>query len=145
MQLPLRKQCLCGSTTGTIETRNGQDCVLCVSCGKWHFNAPKTDTGRTVRSIQTTHQAIKPKQRSRIIERANRRCERCGKSIDQSSTGLHVGHILSVEEGHKQGLSDDVINSDENLISECDECNLGHGGGVLPVRLLIALLNARGA
>jgi len=141
--IALRKRCVCGGENGRIQTRSGQDCVFCEACSKWQYNAPKVETGRAVRSVSTTHEAIKPAQRSRIIERANCRCERCGKPASKSVTGLHVGHILSVAEAHKQGLEDSIINSDENLICECDECNLGHGKGVLPVRFLIALLVAR--
>ena len=141
--MEMRKPCIqCGSTNGRIETKSSQDCVYC-ECGRFQYNAPKTETGREVRSVSTTHAAIKPKQRSRIIERANLRCERCGKPASSTASGLHTGHILSVDEGHKQGLADDIINSDDNLIAECDECNLGHGKGVLPVRFLIALLMAR--
>jgi hypothetical protein len=60
-------------------------------------------------------------------------------------TGLQVGHILSVDDGLRHGLSEDVINSDDNLIAECDECNSGHGAGSLPVRLFVTLLMARNA
>jgi 5-methylcytosine-specific restriction endonuclease McrA len=141
----LRKPCNCGSMEGTIRIKGGQDCVYCFHCSRWQYNAPKVETGREVRSVSTTHEAIKPNQRARVIERANTRCERCGKRASECKTSLHVGHILSVDDGHKYGLSDDVINSDENLIAECDECNLGHGKGVLPVRLLVALLATRAA
>ena len=141
--MELRTICRCGSQTGTIETKSGQDCVYCDECGTWQYNAPKTETGREVRSVSTTHEAIKPKQRSRIIDRANIRCERCGKPAAASQTGLHVGHVISVVDGHKHGLSDDVINSDDNLIAECDECNLGHGSGSLPMRFYVALLMSR--
>jgi hypothetical protein len=133
----------CGAPDGYIITKSGQDCVYCASCNKHQYNAPKTETGREARSVSTTHAAIKPKQRSRIIERANGRCERCGKPAAVSVTGLHVGHIVSVVDGHKHGLTDDTINSDENLLAECDECNLGHGKAALPMRLLIALLLTR--
>lgn len=139
----LRKVCVhCFGKLGTIETKGGQDCVYC-QCGRFQYNAPRVETGRAVRSVQTTHAAIKPNQRSRIIERANSRCERCGKHAAASETGLHVGHILSVKDGHLNDVSDDVINSDENLIAECDECNLGHGKGCLPVRFVVALLCTR--
>jgi 5-methylcytosine-specific restriction endonuclease McrA len=144
MEIQMRSPCnSCGSSSGSIQTRNGQDCVYCNECEKYQYNAPKTETGRAQRTVQTTHKSIKPRVRSQVIERSNGRCERCGKHALESETGLHVGHVLSVDEGHRQGLKDDVINSMENLIAECDECNLGHGKGVLPVRLLLALLTAR--
>jgi len=151
LTLPDRKQCpggmcpQCGGTDAKITETNGQDVVRCYQCDKYLYNAPRTETGRKVRTVSTVHSDIKPKQRERIITRAQRRCERCGKSAMASTTGLHVGHVLSVSEGIKQGLPTEIINSDENLICECDECNLGHGRGVLPVRLLIALLVARQA
>ena len=139
----LRKECgNCGGTSGKIETRNGQDCVFC-DCGRFQYNAPKNETGRESRSVSTSRAAIKPNQRSRIIERANSRCERCGKHALESATGLHVGHILSVAEADASGISHDIVNSDENLICECDECNLGHGKGCLPVRFVVALITAR--
>lgn len=93
--------------------------------------------------MQTTRVEVKPKQRSRIIDRANQRCERCGKPAAVCKTGMHVGHIVSQEEGRKFGLSVEQINSDENLIAECDECNSGHGKGCLPLRNYIAILAAR--
>jgi 5-methylcytosine-specific restriction endonuclease McrA len=133
----------CGCETGVIATVNGQDTVRCQSCDHGLYNAPKTETGREARSTSTVHAAIKPKQRDRIIQRANTRCERCGKSAMASVTGLHVGHILSVNDGLKHGLETHVINSDDNLLAECDECNGGHNRGSLPVRLFVTLLMTR--
>ncbi len=141
--MQLRKPCSCGCTSGDVMEKSGQDCVYCSACNRWQYNAPRTETGRKQRSVSTTHESIKPKQRSRIIERANGRCERCGKPANLTTTGLHVGHVVSVNAGHKHGLSDDEINSDENLIAECDECNLGHGDGCLHIRYFVALLKSR--
>lgn len=135
------KKCFCKQ--GLIENRNGQDCIFCRDCGAYQYNAPKCETGRDVRSVQTTHAAIKPKLRSRVIDRSGGRCERCGKPGDKTKTGLHVGHVVSVDSGHKYGLSDQEINSMENLIAECDECNLGHGKEPLPLRVYVAILAAR--
>jgi len=140
----LRKPCgSCSSNDGHYVIKSGQSVVYC-ECGKYQgYNAPKTETGLKARSVSTTHSSIKPKLRARILERANRRCELCGKPADKSTTGLHVGHVLSVKTAHESGLSDSEINSDENLIAECDECNLGHGKNALPLRLLVAILIAR--
>lgn len=142
--MELRKQCQhCDCSTGFIETRNGQDCVFCDVCKRHQYNAPKSETGRQSRSVSTSRVGIKPGQRSRIIDRANSRCERCGKHAAASETGLHVGHILSVKDASTNNVGDEIVNSDENLIAECDECNLGHGKGCLPVRFVVALLYAR--
>ena len=138
--MKLRLPCnACGHDDGVVTETNGQDVVRCADCNAYCYNAPRTETGRRRRSVATTHAAIKPKQRSRIIDRANGSCERC----HRSHVALHVGHVVSVADGHKAGLSDDVINSDENLIAECEECNLGAGSRVMPLRVYVAILMAR--
>ena len=141
--ITMRRACRnCGEVNGDIRTKNGQDCVFCSVCGRYAgYNAPKTETGRAVRTTQTTHANIKPNQRVRIITRANGRCEMCGKRGE--GVILHVGHILSVKAGHAHGLTDEEINCDENLISSCDECNLGLGEATLPLRLCVAILRER--
>lgn len=137
--MEMRRECAaCGSTVGEIKSKGGQDCVFC-QCGKFQYNAPKTETGRAVRSVSTTHEAIKPNQRYRILARANHCCELCHKS----NCNLHLSHAVSVLDGHKLGLPDIVINSDENLLALCEECNLGQGRATLPIRLLAGMLMAR--
>lgn len=137
MSFAMRQPCKkCGATHGSIETRNGQDCVFCGSCGAYAYCAPKTETGREVRTVKTTHAAITTSQRYRIIERAARRCELCGSAKD-----LHVGHIIKV--GHRMGLSDREINCDDNLLALCAECNLGMSDRPLPMKILVQLLRAR--
>lgn len=135
----LRKPCpRCSGLTGRIETRGGQDCVFCTGCGKFQYNAPKTETGRKPRSVSTVHEAIKPKQRTRILVRAHGKCELCGSRGD-----LHVGHIISVDSGLKQGMAEAQLNDDENLLAMCPECNLGLGSEPLPMWLLMGILRAR--
>ena len=86
----------------------------------------------------TIHNGIKPKTRYRIIERAGSRCQLCG-----ASGNLHVDHLLSVEHGLAHGLTDEQINSDENLAALCEECNLGKGNQSIALWLMVALLRAR--
>lgn len=112
--------------------------VRCSFCKQYQYCAPRTETGREVRTVSTTHRLIKPNQRARILERATGRCELCGSGRD-----LHVGHLLSVADGHEHGLSDDEINSDDNLSAMCAECNLGLGRASVPPRLLVALVVRR--
>jgi len=136
----MRENCKkCGCLNGVASFTNGQDVVRCEDCDAYCYNAPRTETGKKRRSVSTTHAAIKPKQRSRIVDRANGACERCR----QSGVPLHVGHVVSVLDGHKAGLTDQVINSDENLIAECEQCNLGAGSRVMPLRVYVAILMAR--
>lgn len=140
----MRKACktpFCESTLGRIEVKNGQDCVYCCNCGEWQYNAHKVETGRAVRSTQTVHAAIKPRVRSDVLIRSNGRCELCGKS--SSDCVVHVGHILSVNVGVAEGLSDDDINDSENLMAMCDECNLGIGDQPLPLKLMVKVLVSR--
>jgi len=136
MREPCKK---CGCPNGKIETRSGQDCVMCLVCGKHAYNAPKTETGRAVRSTTTVHAAINPNKRYRVLERASGKCELCGK------TGgvLHVGHLVSVDAGMRSGMTDAEINDEENLCSLCDECNLGMGATPIPLRLAVAMVMAR--
>lgn len=136
--LEMREPCSCGESRGRIVEKGAQDCVYCIGCDRWQYNAPRTETGKAVRSVSTVHKAIRPKQRARILERANRHCELCGKGGT-----LHVGHLLSVEAAMAQGLGDAEINSDENLCAMCDECNLGMGSNPVPVRFVVSLLMAR--
>lgn len=128
----------CGTTDGFMETKNGQDMVRCASCNRLNYNAPRTETGREVRSVTTIHNGIKPSKRARILERDSGHCVICG-----SKKELHVGHLLSVAEGLKQGLTDEQINDDENLATMCSECNLGQAERPVSMRLLMAVLMAR--
>lgn len=138
---PLRKPCAeCGHDRGVIRAKGQQDCVFCAKCDRYQYNAPRTETGKRTRSVTTVHNGIRPKQRARILERAHCRCEIC----HQART-LHVGHILDVDNGLKLGiqLTERQLNSDENLIAHCEECNLGQGARPLPLWLAIGLLLAR--
>jgi hypothetical protein len=141
----LRKPCFeCGSETGIIRTRNGQDCAYCSVCDKYQkYNVPKTESGRKPRTVSNVHSAIKPKQRARILLRATGKCELCGYRPDDPTRCLHVGHIISVNVGMAQGLTDRELNDDENLMALCDECNLGLGQEVIPLRLAVAIVLAR--
>src|SRR3990167_860876 len=132
----------CGFVDGRIEQRSGQNCVFCLGCGRMCYNAPKTETGEIQRSVTTVHNGIKPSQRTRIILRANARCELCGLG-QADGVILHVGHALSVDAGLEFGLTEAVINSDANLLAMCEECNLGLGRLSLPTTVYVHLLRAR--
>lgn len=131
----------CGAPAGTVGTAepSGPQLVARCRCGKYIKCVPKTESGLRPRSLQTTHQAIKPKQRMRIVNRANGRCETCGRRTDE----LQVGHVVSVEDGHANNLSDEEINSDENLCAMCPECNSGLGSETLPLKVFLNILMAR--
>jgi 5-methylcytosine-specific restriction endonuclease McrA len=142
-QHPLRQPCKnCGGNYGTIKTAGGQDVVRCAICEAYQYNAPKVETGRAVRSVSTTHENIKPGQRSRILLRATGHCELCGKGPSDEHP-LTVGHLLSVREGMEMGMKEFELNNDENLAAMCSECNLGIGSETVPLRLCFAIIRAR--
>ena len=93
--------------------------------------------------MAATHAAISTSQRARVLERDGNHCTLCG--ARGRETVLHVGHLLSVADGHEQGLGDDLLNSDENLCAMCEACNLGGGRRTVPLRLAEAILRARAA
>jgi hypothetical protein len=130
----------CGARFGRIVEKGSQDCVFC-ACGVFQYNASRVETGKAVRSVSTVHKGITAKKRARILERANVRCELCGKRAEYAA--LHVGHLISVDAGLKQGLSDSDINSDENLCAMCDECNQGIGKQPVPLKMAVAMVMAR--
>lgn len=137
----MRKPCgYCGCEDGRIQERGSQDCVYCFGCDRFQYNAPRAETGKPVRSVTSNRAGIKPSQRARIIvERASCRCELCGTNKSE----LHVGHLLSIDEGLKQGFTEQELNHDENLAAMCAECNLGIGKNPVPLRLAVALQMAR--
>lgn len=137
----------CGILDGYLRTKGGQDLVSCINCGRYCYAAPKTETGRAVRSVSTTRAEIKPKKRAAVLIRAHQRCELCGRPGAATEAGLHVDHVLTVDAGHKLGLTDDQINDQindlENLAALCTECNLGKGNTTLPLWLFAAIIRAR--
>lgn len=130
----------CGGKT-EVQMKGPHYHRVCLKCGiKQHKDwLSKSAAGVCVRSVQSTHAAIKPKTRSRIIDRASARCEMCG----SRGVILNVGHFISVDEGQKAGMSDDEINSDENLYCSCEECNLGLGSRPVSIRILVNIIRGR--
>lgn len=56
--------------------------------------------------------------------------------------GLTVAHVVSIKDGEHL-LTKDQLNSNENLIAQCHECNSGQSSRTLPLWLAIAILRAR--
>lgn len=136
----MRKPCPhCGNAIGRLEDKNGQDTVRCSACGRHCYNAPRTETGRSVRTVATIHKALRPSLRARVIERDGFACVLCR----ATETRLHVGHLIPVEAGILYGLTDAEINDEENLAAMCEECNLGYGNRPIPLRTAIAIVRAR--
>ena len=136
----LRSPCPeCSSAYGRVETRNGQDCVYC-ECGRWQYNAPRRETGRSVRHI-SERDGLPPSKRSRILERDNYTCVMCGRRPPDIE--LHIGHLISHADGRAIGMAPFELDDDENLAAMCGECNLGQGSAPVSLRYCARLLKAR--
>lgn len=135
MREPCRK---CTNQRGLRVDRGGQACIYCAVCGQFAYNAPKSETGEPQRSVRTRPD-IKPSQRRRIFDRDGSRCVFC----NTDDTKLHVGHLLSVDDGHRLGVPDNELFSDENLAVMCEECNLGFGKFTAGLPLIARILHVR--
>jgi 5-methylcytosine-specific restriction endonuclease McrA len=138
---------MCGPGDGRVDPKNGQNCVYCLKCGRMVYNAPRTELGEEPRSVRTRPD-IKPSQKARVLERDCSRCLTCGrpagapKREDASPVILHIGHVLSVDDGRALGATDEELFDDENLVTVCEECNLGQGSRSLLPRLALRLIRA---
>lgn len=140
VRIEMRQPCSaegCGSTVGVLATKGGQDTVRCAVCDKFAYNAPRAETGRSVRRL-SDRTSIPVSRQYRVKERATGRCELCGARGD-----LVVDHILSLDAGRQLGLSDFELNHDENLAALCAACNAGKGALPMSPRLYLALLKSR--
>ncbi len=42
----MREPCkYCGGQRGRVERKGAQDCIYCATCGRWSYNAPRSETG----------------------------------------------------------------------------------------------------
>lgn len=139
----MRARCKCGSVDGYITETGAQDVVRCSSCNRFQYNAPRVETGKAVRSVSTVHAAITGRQRAEVLLRAQFRCEMCGHRPTKETDELHVGHFISVKSGLEFGMTDEQINSIENLFCQCAQCNLGLKAEVVPLWLMVATVMAR--
>lgn len=127
---------------GTVTFVNGQDSVRCRRCERHCYNAPRTETGKPQRNVRSRPQ-LSFGQRERILQRDGGRCFLCGRDPLAHGVILHVAHVLSVADGRKQGVEDDVLFDDANLVAACEECNLGMGKLSLEPRIWLALCRAQ--
>lgn len=130
--------CRCGSMIGYLLEKGPHVELRCIQCETHQKFVKRVDAGLKPRTLTTTHDAIKPKLRAKILQRANGHCELCGCRRE-----LQVGHLVSVDAGHKLGMTDDQINDAENLSAMCGECNIGVGKEPLPLRFCMSLALCR--
>ena len=68
------------------------------------------------------------KLRFEIFKRDNFTCQYCGRNVKDDKIKIHADHIIPKIKGGK--------NIPKNLITSCEECNLGKGDVLLTERLL---------
>lgn len=126
----------CGTTKAALIPRNGQNTVRCARCGRHTYNAPRVETGEAPRTVATVRVGVKPSQQARILDRDVGRCVLCGRS-DQP---LVIGHLLSVEDGHRLGVEPRLLSDDANLAAMCEACNQGLSGRSVNPRTYAAIM-----
>jgi hypothetical protein len=137
---PLREKCrYCGATMGTILVVNGQDTVRCGGCGRGLYNAPKTETGRALRTL--TREEVPPGVAYVVKERAHFRCEFCGKGPMEAV--LDVDHLISVHDVQAMGIVVRFANHIDNLAFLCNICNSGKGRKSIKLHDLLILQISR--
>lgn len=142
MSQPCKFPACAGNRAGFIRKAGPSNSARCAKCFQFQYCPSKLETGEERRSIRSRPD-LKPGQRDRILAQDGNRCFLCGRGPAESAI-LHVAHALSVDEGRKQGLSDDELMDDGNLFAACEECNLVASTVSLdpkwPYRLLVARL-----
>lgn len=126
----------CGGTDARLIERGGQNTVRCSVCNVHIYNAPKTETGQSPRTVRALRRAIKPGQQARIFDRDLQRCVMCG----TNGAPLTIGHLLSVEDGTRLGATTAELYSDANLAVMCETCNLGFSGRSISPRSYAAIM-----
>ena len=120
MRAPCRK---CGHANGVSDDRNGQDTVFCAQCGQYAYNRPKTESGRTTRSVRS-RPTIKPKTKARVLAKHHHRCVYCGRAAPDVI--LHIDHLIPIAKAADLGINNpEELNAEHNLAPLCEECNLG--------------------
>jgi hypothetical protein len=114
----------CHTVEAYLVHKRGQATVRCARCHSFRYNAPHTETGAKPRTVTTLRRPIRPAQQARILDRDHGRCILCGTTEE-----LTIGHLLSVEDAARLGVSTSVLYSDANLAAMCEGCNAGlrHG------------------
>lgn len=127
-----------------IKEAGAQDVVYCAGpagIDDLHYagwNVPRHESGKAVRPLGT-RPGIAPSKRARVLQRDNCTCVVC----HRADTPIDVGHLISRNTGTAMGLTDNQIESDENLAAMCATCNSGIGDEPVPLRFMVALLRAR--
>lgn len=141
----LRAPCAtCGTTNGHAKKVGPSNVVRCLN-GHFAYNAPKSETGEAP-SARKRREGLSSDRRQWILERDGFRCCTCGRAAGPDRTGfvveLEIGHLLSVAEGKALGATQEELDDDENLVTQCQECNAAQGARSFPLRTAVRLIQA---
>jgi hypothetical protein len=139
----------CGGRDGVIYQRSGQIVVRCAnpSCSSFNHNfgrgdriycPSKAELGVPATKASDAREPFPPGLRWKVLERDSCRCVFCGRTAS-SDVVLHAAHLISVKDGLDAGISAETLNSEENLVTACDRCNLGMRADSIEPRLLLLL------
>ena len=92
---------------GRIDRRHRKDAVA------W------TNSDGPTGGLRTRRAPIRARMRFDILQRDGFRCRYCGRAGSTSGVVLHVDHVVPVVAGG--------TTSEDNLVTACEECNLGKG------------------
>jgi len=118
----------CGTCDAYLQQQGTHEGVFCARCDGWMYWAPAVETGRKPRTVSNLRKRVSASQRARILNRDGGRCVLCG----TSDGPLHIGHLLSVEDGLVIGTDNALLYDDANLAAMCETCNLGLRTSVEP-------------
>jgi 5-methylcytosine-specific restriction endonuclease McrA len=70
--------------------------------------------------VATTRDAIPAQLRFRVLQRDGFRCQYCGRGAREGAT-LHLDHVVPYSAGGET--------TEDNLLTACEQCNLGKSAG----------------
>lgn len=107
--------CRCGrvSTEANVTNTGTSMKAWCPDCQSYIKFVNKASLGVGSRKV-SARDALRPSVRHRVMSADGFRCVACG-----AETNLHVDHLIPVIEGGSSEF--------ENLVTLCEECNLGKG------------------
>jgi 5-methylcytosine-specific restriction endonuclease McrA len=118
--------------------------VYCAACADrvMVYNPTKEELGLK-RGAVRLRPDLPPGAKDRIFAIDFYRCQLCGRTAADHGALLEIGHMISVADWKTSDLDMAKVNGDDNLVTECKECNGAWGGKSLPAELCWRVIRAR--
>jgi len=107
--------------------KEGKHKTHCIVCGKFFIkkmkqhkicsNECRKKLNDDIINLRTGGETKRLKLRFEIFKRDNFTCQYCGRNVKEDKIKLHCDHIIPKNKGGKF--------KEDNLITSCQECNLG--------------------